>query len=198
MRSSSEHPGLRERKKAKTRVAIQQHAMRLFSEQGYAVTTVDQIAAAAEISPSTFFRYFRTKEDVVLTDEYDPLLVEVFRTQPADLTPIQAMRATMTSVLGGMSAEDRAAEGERSKLLRSTPELQYAYIEQLTGVVQMLSKLVAERVGRPAEDIAVRSFAGALIGVGLAAHLTAPYEQFDDYLAFFDQGLAQMEAGFPL
>jgi AcrR family transcriptional regulator len=198
MQSSSESPGLRERKKAKTRIAIQQHAMRLFSEQGYAVTTVDQIAAAAEISPSTFFRYFRTKEDVVLTDEYDALMVEVFRAQPAELNPMQAMRATMASVFGGMSAEERAAEGERSKLLRSTPELQHTYIEQLTNVVQMLSELVAERVGRAADDMAVRSFAGALIGVGLAVHLTAPFEQFEDYLDFFDQALAQMEAGFPL
>jgi AcrR family transcriptional regulator len=60
--SPAEPTGLRERKKARTRAAIQRHALRLFQEQGYSATTVDQIAAAAEISPSTFFRYFPTKE----------------------------------------------------------------------------------------------------------------------------------------
>src|SRR5262249_44921406 len=80
-------PSLRERKKAKTRAAIQQHALRLFREQGYAATTVEQIAAAAEISPSTFFRYFPTKEDVVLYDDLDPLLIAAFDAQPPELSP---------------------------------------------------------------------------------------------------------------
>src|SRR5262252_2552636 len=69
-------PGLRERKKQKTRWAIQEHALRLIAEQGYDATTVDQIAAAAEISPSTFFRYFPTKEDLIIEDEYDAVLEE--------------------------------------------------------------------------------------------------------------------------
>ena len=56
--------GLRERKTLKTKEAIQREALRLFEEQGYGETTIEQIAAAAEISPSTFFNYFPTKEDV--------------------------------------------------------------------------------------------------------------------------------------
>ena len=74
--------GLRERKKARTRFAIQQEALRLFREQGYGATTVEQIAEAAEVSPSTFFRYFQTKDALVLTDDYDPIMVERFRAQP--------------------------------------------------------------------------------------------------------------------
>src|SRR5271165_4994463 len=90
--------GLRERKKARTRAAILQEALRLFHEQGYAATTVEQIAAAAEVSPSTFFRYFPTKEDVVLQDDYDALLLEAFEAQPADLNPIQALRGSLRAI----------------------------------------------------------------------------------------------------
>jgi hypothetical protein len=81
--------GLRERKKAKTRAAIQHHALRLFREHGYEETTVEQIAEAAEVSESTLYRYFPTKEDLVLWDEFDPLLIEAFRAQPPELTPLE-------------------------------------------------------------------------------------------------------------
>src|ERR1700755_3461701 len=93
--ASGEPGGLRERKKARTRATIRQEALRLFREQGYQATTVEQIAAAAEVSPSTFFRYFPTKEDVVLQDDMDIRLVEAFARQPADLAPIAAVRAAV-------------------------------------------------------------------------------------------------------
>ncbi|TMB71576.1 MAG: TetR family transcriptional regulator, partial [Chloroflexi bacterium] len=76
--------GLRERKKQKTRESIQRAALRLFVKQGYEETTIEQIAAAAEISPSTFFNYFPTKEDVVLFDAYDPMAIRMFLERPKD------------------------------------------------------------------------------------------------------------------
>src|SRR3954467_13009256 len=99
-------PGLRERKKARTRAAIREHAMRLFEEQGYAATTVDQIAEAADVSPSTFFRYFPSKEDVALSDEFDPLIIAAMRNQPAGLDPIETIRRAIKAALAEISDAD--------------------------------------------------------------------------------------------
>ena len=89
---------LRERKKARTRAAIREHALRLFREQGYQATTVEQIAAAAEVSPSTFFRYFPTKEDVVLQDDMDIRMIDALEQQPPELGPVAAVRAAVRQV----------------------------------------------------------------------------------------------------
>ncbi|MDR4215793.1 helix-turn-helix transcriptional regulator, partial [Bacillus paralicheniformis] len=70
MRVDQPATGLRERKKTRTKTTIQQHALRLFKEQGYQATTVEQVAAAAEVAPSTVFRYFPTKEDLAVLDDY--------------------------------------------------------------------------------------------------------------------------------
>src|ERR1700759_1640182 len=86
-------PGLRERKKARTRASLREHALRLFREQGYQATTVEQIAAAAEVSPSTFFRYFPTKEDLVLQDDMDTRMMAALERQPPGLSTVAAVRA---------------------------------------------------------------------------------------------------------
>src|SRR6185437_1874974 len=105
--------GLRERKKAKTRAAIRRCALQLFSEQGFANTTIDQIVVAIEISPSTFFRYFPSKEDVVLQDDFDELFVESFKQQPPDLSPLRAMRTAMREVFSRLSREELDEERKR-------------------------------------------------------------------------------------
>ena len=149
--------GLRERKKAKTRAAIQSQALRLFELQGYAATTVDQIAEAAEVSQSTFFRYFPSKEDVVLLDRYDPLLLAALVAQPAELSPIAALRRTLRSVLGGLPAEELERERQRAMLVVSVPELRARALDDLTASLQPFNEAVAERTGRPVDDSAVRA-----------------------------------------
>src|SRR5579864_6433182 len=108
-------PGLRERKKQKTREAIQREAVRLFQENGYEETTIEHIAAAVEISPSTFFNYFPTKEDVVLYDAYDPLLAALMLDRPAD-EPLSAGLRHVLHMMESVFNRDHDVILERAKL----------------------------------------------------------------------------------
>jgi AcrR family transcriptional regulator len=158
---------------------------------------VEQIAAAAEVSQSTFFRYFPSKEDVVLRDDLDPLVYEAFLAAPPELTPIQAFRAAIGTVFQSLTPEQRAEEWDRHRLTQSVPELRARNLDALMQAMGLLTEVVAQRVGRSPDDVAVRAFVGALVGVGLAVLLNEDRDP-DGYLALFDQGLAQLEAGLPL
>ena len=190
--------GLRERKKAKTFAAIQQHALRLFHEQSYAGTTIEQVAEAAEVSPSTVFRYFPTKEALVLHDLYDPLLIAAFKAQPATLGPVQALRCAVRAVLADLPPAEVAQQRERMQLVRMVPELRASMLDEFIRTVQQIADLVAVRVGRRADDFAVRTFAGALIGVMFSVMLAANEDPAKDLFTLIDAGLAYLEAGLPL
>jgi AcrR family transcriptional regulator len=190
--------GLRERKKARTRAAIQRHALRLFRERGYQATTVEQIAAAADISPSTFFRYFPTKEAVVLQDEYDPMIIEAFKAVPPDVPPIAALRRAIGQVFSQLPEEALERARDRTELIRTVPELRAAMLEEFARNVQMIAELVAERVGRRPDDLAVRTLAGALIGAVMAAMLSWVEGSGRDFQELLDSAVAHVEAGLPL
>ncbi|OHV31553.1 MULTISPECIES: acyl-CoA-like ligand-binding transcription factor [Pseudofrankia] len=191
-------PGLRERKKARTRATIQAHALRLFHEQGYQATTVEQIIDAAEVSETTFFRYFRTKEDVVLHDDLDPLIIEAFQNQPAELTPIQAIRAAIRLQFDLLTPDQRRAVQERTSLIVAEPALRAAMLDQISQAMLLLADAIADRVGRPRDDLAVRTVAGSAIGAMLAT-LPALAENSDaDLPDLVDQALGHLEAGLPV
>ncbi|AHV96810.1 TetR family transcriptional regulator [Paenibacillus sabinae] len=190
--------GLRERKKIKTRASIQQNAMRLFREQGYQATTVEQIAEAAEISPSTFFRYFATKEAVVLEDDYDPLLIETYRNQPPGLNVIQAFRNAVREGFLLIPEEERDDIWERVSLAMSIPELRIAMIHQITGTAEMLARIIAERAGLDAGDLKVRNVAAAVIGLVISAQIYYFEHPEKDFLEILDESLAHLQDGFPL
>jgi len=192
--------GLRERKKAKTRAAIQEHALRLFREQGYDATTIEQIADAAEVSPSTFFRYFPTKEDVVLFDSTDPLMFASFEDQPPELTVVEALRRAFHEVYENLTPEEVESQAQRQELIRTVPELRGRMLDDLVGAIDLLAEMVGKRVGRDSNDVAVRSFSGALIGMVMGVFLAAGDEVKSelDYIKLFDDAMAQLEAGLPL
>ena len=190
-------PGLRERKKARTRAAIREHALRLFREQGYDATTVEQIAEAAEVSPSTFFRYFPTKEDVVLQDDLDLVWMDAFRAQPPDLGPIAAMRTAVRAAFAGLAPGDLEQLREAMELAVAVPAVRARMLEEMARTSQRIAEAVAERSGKAASDFAVQAVAGAVIGIAMAAWFDDPgnLEAFGDK---FERGLALLEAGLPL
>jgi AcrR family transcriptional regulator len=197
--TSSLPAGLRERKKAKTRATIRDTAMRLFEEQGYAATTVDQIAAAAEVSQSTFFRYFPTKEDVVLIDDYDPVLVAALRAQPAGTHPIDAVIASMREVFGRMTAGEVDAERRRQRLFQAVPELQARVMQQTGAVLELFADAIAERQGLPPGNFSARVMAGAVVGTVLAVSPNTPDggREFQD-IDEIAEALTLLRDGLPL
>src|SRR5215469_3487724 len=190
--------GLRERKKAKTRAAIQRHALRLFRTQGYEATTVEQIAEAAEVSPSTFFRYFPTKEDVVLYDPFDPVLIAAFKAQPAALSPMEAIRESLHVTLAAMSGEDREEQWERGKLILAIPDVRMRALDDFLATAQLLAELVASRLGRRPDDLALHTFIGSVIGALMAAFLAGVNDPDADVVELMDESLRLLEAGLPL
>ena len=190
--------GLRERKKLKTRAAIQREAMRLFLERGFEATTIEDIAEAVEISPSTFFNYFPNKEDVVFEDELDPLILSAFDALPDETNPVRRLRMAMQTVFARMTPEQDRMMRERMQLMAVTPELRGAMLSQFAGLVDQIAHLLGPRLGRDRDDFAVHNLAGAVLGVLLSALLAIVDSPKADMFKIVDDALAHLEAGLPL
>jgi AcrR family transcriptional regulator len=193
--------GLRERKKAKTRAAIREHALRLFREQGYAGTTVEQIAEAAEVSPATFYRYFPSKEDVVLQDDMDVITLQALEAQPPGLPPIAAVRAAVALARSQFTPEDRERFRETTALTLAVPEIRARALDEFSRTLNIFATALAKRTGRDPDETAVRALAGAIFGVITATTLPTldqGPQNIDDLFDSIDAGLAQLEAGLPL
>lgn len=193
--SGSKAGGLRERKKARTKSAVQRHAVRLFREQGYAATTVEQVAEAAEVSPSTVFRYFPTKEALVVFDPYDPVIFARFREQPPELTLVQAWRTAIVEAVGLLAPEEVTSKLDRARLLLSVPELWGATLHDTRTTLEILMDLSAERVGTTPSDPALRATVGAIVGVLLTVALDWVQDDVPSIVASIDEALARLDDG---
>jgi AcrR family transcriptional regulator len=150
-------PGLRERKKRRTREALTDAAYELFRANGFDATTVDQIAEAVEVSSRTFFRYFTSKEDVALAlaDEQTTAMLEGFAAQPADVPVLTAMRRAAVAVVRAYEAEAGDADRYRRMqgLISASPALMAACIERGAARLDELARLIGVRMGvDPAAD----------------------------------------------
>ena len=156
--------GLRERKKIKTRQAIRTATYTLIEEQGYDATTIEQIADRAEVSPSTVFRYFPTKEDIVLTDEYDPVMLEELRARPADEPWMESIRHVMRRALDVGMGEEPEVTRLRTKLGVEVPAVRSRMMESMSATGRLLRQALAERTGLDPDSLEVRVYAMSLIG----------------------------------
>jgi AcrR family transcriptional regulator len=161
-------PGLRERKRIKLRRTIQTAALRLFDTQGYEQTTVEQITDAADVSTTTFYRCFPTKEDVVIDDDYDAILEEIFASASADEPLVAPVRACAAATGAAVEA-DRDYNLARLRLAATVPALQVRYAGEERRSAGLLTRLLASQTGRSATDYQVELAAAALVAVLFAA-----------------------------
>jgi AcrR family transcriptional regulator len=195
---------LRERKRNRTRRDLQGAAIRLMREQGYAETTVEQIADAAEVSPRTFFRYFPTKEAVLLTDLQDDAIAQMLATAPDDLDIIDAYRLAVETAFLSLTEEQWNTERERMRLVIATPELGVSAmlpraVRPLTDAVDF----VARRMSLPVDDPRPQVYAAMLLAAtaGAAVPLLARFATGDvgrdELFAAVDVGLQILREPFP-
>jgi len=188
--------GLREQKRRHLLNAVHKKAVILSIKHGYTAVTVEQIAEAAMISRSTFFRHFATKEAAVLYNSLGSDLMSSFRNQPADITAIQALRNTFNEIFSESktnSAESKLYR-QRMTLIRTVPKLRMAMLDQMSMRTDMLTALIAERTQRMTNDPAVRTLANALMGVTIGILIDREYDE--NYLDRLDEALKQLERGF--
>lgn len=162
-----ETPNLRERKKARTRATIERVALDLFEARGFDGATIEDIAAAAEIAPRTFFHYFPSKEDVVLADYAARLeqILAALRDRPTDETPWQALRAAFL----GVAVDYEAARHHllrRFRLAQAEPAVGARSLQLQAGWESAVAVVVADRLRADASRDVVP---GVLAGAALAA-----------------------------
>lgn len=154
--------GLRELRKAHTRARIQHQALQLIELQGYQRTTCEQIAAAAVVSAATLFRYFPTKEDIVLQDVYDPMIAEAVFNRPAHEPALTAVRRGLADAFAQVDEADLEEVRQRTALILSVPALRSRMVEQQESLIAHLSQVLADRTpGAEPASLEVRVAAAA-------------------------------------
>ena len=170
--------------------------MRLFTQQGFEATTIEEIAAAAEVAPRTFFRYFSSKEEVVFWSEHQPMLAGFVAARPDHEPAAQALRRGLSDGLASFYEQDRERLLERSKLACRTPALQPRWRQQQADLGAGMAQILAHRLGVHADGLEVRAIAAAV-----AAALFVAIEEWqahdgqEDLGGLIDRALGSVLAG---
>jgi AcrR family transcriptional regulator len=171
-------PGLRERKKEQTRLAIAEAAHRLFGERGFDHVTVAEVARASDVSEGTVFNYFPTKEDLFYSgmEVFEEALVDAVRDRPSGESALAAFRDYVLERSGRLAAEEAAdVISSAARIIAASPALQAREREVVARYTDSLAELLAAETGAGADDVEPRAVASALMGVqrSLVAHVRA-------------------------
>lgn len=187
--------GLRERKKQQTKQALERAAFALFAAQGYAETTVEDIAAAAQVSRASFFRYFGSKEDVLAAD--DDLRRERFMSalarQPADRPVLAAVKAALREYLVATRADDRNST-YIAVILGSRVLLGRACEIRLRWQRELETQLRARLAGVSNADVRAAMLATIVLAVLETSLRLATFEQQRDVTDILDTGFSLLSA----
>ena len=153
---------LRERKKARTRDAIIDAALELFEQKGYDATTVEDIAAAAEVSPRTFFRYFESKLDLIMarSDTKHTLLGPLLLERPAEESLVTAMREVLRSELDAQLQDPRVKR--EFQVMLTTPSLRYLAREHFYEEEAEMVGAIAARLDVPSDTLVAHVVTGMI------------------------------------
>ena len=155
----------------RTRERILAAALDLFERDGYDANTVARIAAAAGVTQMTFFRHFPTKDSVLVSDPYDPLIARAVAAQPRGLAPVERVRRGMLAALGTIEPAEDATAVRRVRLVAAHPALRAAVVAATADTERAIADaLVADGVPRLDATVA----AAACLGACTAALLTMP------------------------
>lgn len=163
-------PGLRERKKQRTRQLLADTARRLFSERGFEQVSVAEIAQAAEVSPATVFNYFPNKEDLVYGrfEEFEQQLLTAIGGRPRGETVITAFKNFILEPRGLLATTDEAKAEELlalTRMITASPALLAREQQILARYTDALANLIADETGAGVGDPRPYVVANALIGV---------------------------------
>jgi AcrR family transcriptional regulator len=191
-------PGLRERRKALTAAELEAAAYRLFGERGFDNVTVDDIAVEADVSRRTFFRYFASKEDVLLADHFVQLarLREAMASRPDDEPIVTALRNSVLSLTTDFE-ERKEKVVIRARLMRDTPSLQARSLVHQQLWENAMQEMVADRLGvDPVKDLrpgVVAAAALAAMRVAFTIWLSAGCK--GDVIALTTEALDLLDGG---